>query len=1018
MSQAESPEPLSEEPGSPVSAAEAEPEAPAPEPEPWTPARVIEWNAYYDIYVAIGVLLLAFMASANEITHAPLWTWLQAGRTMAAQGKPLVTDLFSYTETGGRWVNVPWLFEWGHALLYDGVAKAAPANPADPLGSEEKKAQFGAAALVALTALVRAATVWVLLAIRRPGPGLWWSSVVAAMALAVFVGPLGPAVGGIGGPAIVAPETWATLLLAVELYLWYRTVELGHTGAVWGLIPLFLLWANIDESFLVGLLVLAAGVLGRIRERSEGNPLSWRRGFGILAACVVVCLANPSFHRLFPAAFSSMAHPFQRTPAVPMNMPSGLEGVGRVIALLYWVCVAGGVASFILNHRRFSLSRLLMFAAAALVWAAYLSERAQFAVVFAATVALNGQEWYHDRFGTEGRVERGWTAFSVGGRAVTIILVFTFVAMARLGWGKSLGDPIFGFGYNPDAFAFKMADFVRTANIQGRILNTTREQGDAMVWRSYPSRQTFIDSRSHLFPTSLQERLQATRKALASDDVAGWKPLLDEYKISAVVIDEPSSPRTCARLKESPNWILFYDDGSVFLFGRADAPGADLAYFRSRQLKAAVLAFEKPQSIPPPENTPMAPSWLDRLDRNRALREPQPYTTAALHWLQTQGSEDRSETGRIPDPAHCIMAIRQARLALASRADDSGPYRILSEAYRILMLHESALLDGVKLTPESTDAVLKTEPRTSLLFNRFRQRATALNQAIQTTPPPRTELERQALFTLNFQLFQLYMGVNNLDLARDRLQAIIAYQPQRLEPEMASGLKQELVGLNQQIKAIQDELNDLTIEQQLDSAQRAAFARSRGAPGLALAELEEADRTGVRPAQVRPQLVDLYCDTGQPDKALDLLNNGSIDEASLETEPGAAAARQARVNFLLGYYEVAEQLWRDRAITRLRHERAMRALIAGASLLHGQAKSSTSLLLDIPGKIALQASWEFDVALCQLEWGRPDLAATAFTESLSLAPDMALRPVVAYYLEKLGKPVPAPSAEAGEQAKK
>src|SRR4051812_39144065 len=36
---------------------------PEPEPEPWTAQRVVEWNAYYDIYVVLGVLLLAFVGS-------------------------------------------------------------------------------------------------------------------------------------------------------------------------------------------------------------------------------------------------------------------------------------------------------------------------------------------------------------------------------------------------------------------------------------------------------------------------------------------------------------------------------------------------------------------------------------------------------------------------------------------------------------------------------------------------------------------------------------------------------------------------------------------------------------------------------------------------------------------------------------------------------------------------------------------------------------------------------------------
>src|SRR5262249_45511083 len=153
----------------------------------------------------------------------------------------------------------------------------------------------------------------------------------------------------------------------------------------------------------------------------------------------------------------------------------------------------------------------------------------------------------------------------------------------------------------------------------------------------------------------------------------------------------------------------------------------------------------------------------------------------------------------------------------------------------------------------------------------------ALNAAIQTTPPPRTNDDRLALFTLNGRLFDLYLKVSYFDLARDRLQAMLNEVPAQVTGEELARLREQLAGLNQQVRQIQDNVNEATIEQQLGPLQRAALARSQGAPGLALAELEEAERTGVSPAIVRPQLVDLYCDTGQPEKAHDLLNTGNVE---------------------------------------------------------------------------------------------------------------------------------------------
>ncbi len=165
------------------------------------------------------------------------------------------------------------------------------------------------------------------------------------------------------------------------------------------------------------------------------------------------------------------------------------------------------------------------------------------------------------------------------------------------------------------------------------------------------------------------------------------------------------------------------------------------------------------------------------------------------------------------------------------------------------------------------------------------------------------------------------------------------------------------------------------------------------------------------PAVVQPQLIDLYCDTGQPEKALELIGTGNFDNPTLGTEPGVSAARQARVYYLLGYYENAAQLLGERAIPHLRHDRGARALLAGQGMIHGQAKSTVSLLLDLPGKLNQQASWELELGLCRLEQGKPELAAEPLTRALTLAPNLSIRPVAAYYLEKLGKPVPeAPKA--------
>src|SRR6185312_4281286 len=205
----------------------------APEIEPLTPERALAWNRYYDRYLMGGVLLLVFLVSAHKITGAGgqsvLWTLLKTGEMTVRTGLPVTTDPYSYTEAGARWVNIPWIFEVVNHLLYQGGRTLFTADPA--IGE-----QIGAGVLVALNALARVLTVVLLLRLRRPGPGLWWFTVVAIVAMGGVLSPRGEqlefSVGGIARQALIEPETWGLLLLAAEVLLLDRGLALGRKSAL------------------------------------------------------------------------------------------------------------------------------------------------------------------------------------------------------------------------------------------------------------------------------------------------------------------------------------------------------------------------------------------------------------------------------------------------------------------------------------------------------------------------------------------------------------------------------------------------------------------------------------------------------------------------------------------------------------------------------------------------------------------------------------------------------------------
>ena len=1019
-----------------------------PPPEPWTPERVSEWNAYYDFYVKLAALLLVFMVACNYVTDTQLWLHLKTGQLITEQGWPIKADVFSYTENGRQWLDIPWLFQWIHAAIYKLANDLVPVSPADPTANRGTAEQIAIGSLTVLSALARLATAWLLLKIRHRGPGVWWSALVVTFSLGVIFHPAyGLMMGGIAGVASVSPKTWGLLLFSMEMYILFRAFSLRRGGTLWLMIPIFLIWANLDQSFLTGLVVMAAAAIGYWLDSKSVNELAARpekseRTTGdevgestiesrprrpatallIVAICAVACLVNPFTYHAFADAFSPYLQLFE--PARKITVVELLSFFGPwirqnagqewyLLPAYYVLVVLAGLASFFLNSRRFSWTRFLPFAVMSVIWGIFMNSNPMFAVVFAAVIGPNGQEWYHDQMGTEGRLGRTWTVWSTGGRLVTLAMIFLMIGIDITGWNNTLREVQFGLGYNPDVFPFEAAEFLANSKeLEGNILNTSMAQGDALIWKGAPARQSYIDSRTRFFPVDLLVQWEETRKAISEDDVEKWKPLLDKYRISTIMIEAGlgGSPLTYQRLMQSPNWLPFYDDGRIVMFGRADAPASDLAFFKSNRLDPELRAFRTAHPVPGAERPPNQTSMIDRIFETRTLSRLNSRTQAARRWLNPAAVDDPAATANsapIPEPARCLLAIQEARRALAKSPDDWTAYRILSEAYRFLMVQEAAMLAGIPITPDNAGRIRSVSPKLENLMGRFQQRATALNFAIQTTPPPQSLEARRELHSLNIELFQLYLNGNALDLARDRIQLVLDMsQPEDFAPEMRAQLKQQLDELDQQMKLVEDSLIELEAERQAGPVEQASFALSRGATGRAISLLADAERNNLSPAVVKPRLIDLYCNTGQPDKALDLLSVGAIDDPNLGTEPGSGALRQGRVYFLLGNYLSASSLWRDRAVPRVRMERSTRTLTAASLLTRGEAVQATDIFLMIPATLSQQSSWTFDLAMCDLEAGIATEASEHFTKALTLTPDLVVRPIANYYLQKTGKPAP------------
>ncbi|MDX2037095.1 MAG: hypothetical protein SFX72_10620 [Isosphaeraceae bacterium] len=1051
------PEPSNPETAEDVASAEAT--EPTPPPEPWTAEKVLEWNAYYDMYIAIGIVLLTLLISTTRVTSSAIWTQLQNGRSVSETFSPQVTDTLSYTAEGKRWVNIPWLANAIHYQVFKLVSGFTPPDPENPAGGPARAEQWGMTGLIFLGALLRGLTAFILLSIRRSGPGLWWSCLCVFFMVCYTLLPADllteggfgfvPVAGGLSGRTSPSPEVWGGVFFAALLWILHGAIHLKRPGRLYLAVPLFLLWVNFDESFFVGLLVLAAAVVGVVltpRKKPaaplKGKPvesvddgrLSPKTALIVLAASFGATFINPSLFWIYPAMLSYFL-PIPGWVVGPVTIDqrslfsapvaAGNEEDMRnalKVQAYFFVWVGIGLVSFLLNRRRFSLPRLLVYLTAAAFWASMSRWQMEFGLTLGAVAALNGQEWYQDTFGVEGKLGRGWTIWSIGGRAVTLLLLGWFLFQSTTGYGSAPTDAPLSIGFNPADFPFESAEFLAATPLEGQVFNTSLAQGDALIWKSAGKKKSFIDSRRHLFSSETIAAHQEIQRALSTDNEEQWREPLTKYGIAAIMIDPGRSPKTYRQLMTSPRWIPFRDDGSVVLFGRADASPADIAIFEKNRLDAENLVYKNPQVIPSSNRLPRPTTGLDKIYLNRFMIRPEPRSIAAARWL-TPVTQDPS-LPFLPDPARALMAIREARIGLAANADDTMSYRRLVAAYRTLTLEESALLAGIEVTPANTQTITSLAPNLAMLGTRRRQLITSFNYAIQTTPPPQSAEARIELAYLNMELAQIYLAAGYIDLARDHFKATIdGVQPSDLNAEMFNSLTTQLTQLNQGIQEIETRLQSMSIEQQAGPLQQAGFAQSQGAIGIAIQKLEEAQQAGLNPSLVKGNLLDLYCEAGMVDKALELWDSGNIGDPNLDDRgadgrprAGTAAMRQGRVFQLLGNYSSALGIWLQQALPRLEGTRISEIPEAVRSLIRGDGQSTVRVFLDQPEEMARQAYFEFDIALACLESGMPvEETAKHFEQALRVAPDLPVRPVIEFYLKKLGKPIP-PTREERDKA--
>jgi len=835
-----------------LSSAEIPPTEPAaddelPQYEELTPEYLEDECLRGDVMLRWATILLGTLLGWMVITDTPVLVSIRTGEYLFSHGiLPPRVDVFSATAAGRPWVNPGWLTDLVMAAVHG---------------------LLGMPGLTVLCAVTVGLTMWSLSRAVWPNVTTWWGSTCSLLALVACFPLFQP-----GGATIT--------LLGLGLLAWNLSRgQIAPTSrASRLLIPLMILWGNLDSNSWIGLAVLLLFLVGECfsggTKTTAGRARLRDQGIALLAGLLV----SPwPFQALFQfrnsllaqeqvLAYQGLRDFFPRLDLTLLQPEFWKTLDFFSFAGLSLLAISG--LTLLLNgkktHPGWALS-WLGINLLGLVW----GEGFCLAAVWNAVVAtLNGTDWCRRLFKMNFDVTRWnvlWSRFGRAGHVLTLSLI-AYVAIN----GALMGAQGRRIGFGLDPRWGQRIDSLKTeilpAASSNRILPTTPAQGDLLIWLG---QKPFVDSRFPLYRRGGEDLLalhRALRTELFLPPAEGnetpaepaWKAVLAHYQINDLFVRlwGPRPPYLpFFRVDANPDWELTALGSAGALLTRSDLDSPELkAHLQAHEISDfARLAFRPESGIEPDT---LEATWpLPVSSYNSWLVQPlelaPPAAELAGHYLALLTESGRTLTHE-QAAGLGYLTLRASRRGLIENPNHPLPYRMLGKGCQILTHLEQQRTGnaGVRLPMD---------------FYETQVLSSAYSAVIAGQENPGDLLE----------LFQIQMARRNLDGALDSLNRYNLAMERRphlsVAPEMRTELNEVSGKLKLSIQEVTDQVNDANSASR-PLMEQAAIAMGGGCPRLALSLLEK-DRTRL---SAEPELQLFY--------ATLLLQCGRVENAMEQVE--------------------------------------------------------------------------------------------------------------------------------------
>ncbi|MDA8020791.1 MAG: hypothetical protein MPN21_25415 [Thermoanaerobaculia bacterium] len=496
--------------------------------------------------------LFAALGAWRSLASPDTFWHLAAGRWILDHGEVPDHDPFRFTSDREPWVD----HEWGFQLLL---------ALAERIGGLTGVLAFRCAIFVLLA--------WLLWRLGIRIAGFEGEPRGDGMVIALGFGLL-VTLDGLHGRMPLRPELLTLVLFAT--LLWLLEVARERPNAAWLTLPLTALWVNVHPGALLAPGVVFLHLAGRRLQPgaldASGIRPSWATAMGFTGGTALALGANPW-------GFHVVALPLRIRAALsdlPATNPDWRRGWDDPPYWLLGILLLLTFTAIRLRDRRVDLASAF--------------ELAAMTALTCIAVRFQGLAWIA-AFAFAAHLVRLVSARAevFGRRIAPVTAALLLLACGVEGWRASQAPAAIAPGRFPEAGMAALATWDREVGV-GHLFHHA-VFGGYVLYRSFPPRQVFVDTRNEVDPSILHQIAEAR------SDARAWRALVERYELDAAllryedrprqVLGQPAVPggrptmelRTTSALLFPPDrWALVHwDDVSMLFLRRTEARAARLA---------------------------------------------------------------------------------------------------------------------------------------------------------------------------------------------------------------------------------------------------------------------------------------------------------------------------------------------------------------------------------------------------------------------------------------------------------